>query len=100
MVDSNPPVSKRTIMVVDDDPDLVKIVRVMLEYMGFNVKCAYSGPELFAGLDKQKPDLIILDIMMPQMNGLEVLTLLKGDPSTTSIPVILLTAMVQIEDVP
>ena len=99
MVDSHFPASKRTIIVVDDDPDLVNIVRLFLENAGFNVRCAYSGPELFASMEEQKPDLIILDIMMPQMDGLEVLTRLKGDPSTASIPVILLTAKVQHEDV-
>ena len=86
-------------MVVDDHPDVVEVVRTMLEDNGFNVRCAYSGQELFAGLEEQKPDLILLDIMMPQMDGLEVLTRLKGDPGTASIPVILLTAKVHHEDV-
>ncbi len=64
-----------------------------------NVRCAYSGEDLFAGLEELKPDLILLDIMMPQMDGLEVLTWLKGNPATASIPVILLTAKVFHEDV-
>ena len=55
--------------------------------------------ELYTGLEEEKPDLILLDIMMPQMNGLEALSLLKGDPSTASIPVILLTGKVHHEDV-
>ena len=50
-------------------------------------------------MEEQKPDLIILDIMMPQMNGWEVLTRLKGDPDTASIPVILVTAMVRYENI-
>ncbi len=99
MVDKHTSGSKSTIMVVDDNPDLVEIVRITLEANGFKVRCAYSGKELFTGLEEQKPDLILLDIMMPQMNGLEALTLLKGDPSTASIPVILLTAKVLYEDV-
>ena len=99
MTDSHFPASKRTIIVVDDEPDIVKIVRVLLEDNGFNVRCAYSGKDLFAVLEELKPDLIILDIMMPEIDGLEVLTRLKGDPSTASIPVILLTAKVQHEDV-
>ncbi len=99
MTDSHSPVSKKTIMVVDDNPDIVTILRITLESNGFNVRCAYSGKDLFAGLEKQMPDLILLDIMMPQMNGLEALTLLKGDPSTASIPVILLTAKGEPEDV-
>ena len=99
MADKHTSGSKSTIMVVDDNPDLVEIVRITLEAKGFNVRCANSGKELFTGLEEQKPDLILLDIMMPKMNGLEALTLLKGDPSTASIPVILLTAKVLYEDV-
>ncbi len=99
MTDLNIPSTKSTIMVVDDDHELVTIVRVILEQKGFNVMCAYNGPQLFAGLDEHKPDLIILDIMMPEMDGLEVLTRLKANPDTSSIPVIFLTAKVQYEDV-
>ncbi len=90
---------KRTIMVVDDSPDLVEIVRLTLEGKGFNVRCAYSGKELLAALEKEKPDLILLDIMMPGMDGLEVLVRLKWKLGTASIPVILLTAKVHHEDV-
>jgi DNA-binding response OmpR family regulator len=86
-------------MVVDDNPDLVDILRIMLESKAFNVRCAYSGKDLFAGLEEQMPDLIILDIMMPQMDGLEVLTRLKENPDTASIPVILLTVKTQHEDI-
>jgi DNA-binding response OmpR family regulator len=99
MTDSHLPANKRTIMVVDDNPDLVDILRITLESKGFNVRCAYSGKDLFAGLEELKPDLIILDIMMPQMDGLKVLTRLRENSDTASIPVILLTAMVQQEDV-
>jgi CheY-like chemotaxis protein len=99
MKDSHLPSSKRTIMVVDDNPDLVEILRMMLESNGFNVRCAYSGQELLDSLKEQIPDLILLDIMMPQMDGLEVLTRLKEDASTESIPVILLTAKMQNADI-
>ena len=98
MTDSNSPARKPIIMVVDDDRELVTVVKLMLENKGFNVRCAYSGQELLAGLEEQTPDLIILDIMMPHMDGFEVLTRLKGDPSTLSIPVIMLTAKVRYED--
>ncbi len=90
---------KRTIMVVDDNPDIVTIVKTILEVKGYVVQSAFSGQEVLKLLEGQKPDLIILDVMMPQMDGLEVLTRLKGDPGTASIPVILLTAKVQYEDV-
>lgn len=91
--------TKKTVMVVDDNPDIITIVRTILEGKGYDVLSASSGPELLTRLESQKPDLIVLDIMMPQMDGLEVLTRLKGAPDTASIPVILLTAKVQYEDV-
>jgi len=99
MADSKSPASNRTIMVVDDNADLVEIVRITLEGKGFNVRCAYNGQELFTGLEELKPDLILLDIMMPRMDGLEVLTRLRENSDTASIPVILLTAKVLYDDV-
>ncbi len=99
MTDSHLPASKRTIMVVDDNADIVTVIKTILEMEGFLVQSACNGQEVFKLLEEQKPDLIILDIMMPQMDGLKVLTRLKGDPGTASIPVILLTAKVQYEDV-
>jgi len=91
--------NKKTIMVVDDNPDIITIVRTILEGKGYSVLSATSGAELLNMLKTQKPDLIILDIMMPEMDGLEVLSRLKGLTETASIPVILLTAKVQYEDV-
>ena len=86
-------------MVVDDNADIVTIVKTILEGKGYEVQCAFSGQEAFQMLGQNRPDLIILDIMMPEMDGLEVLKRLKGDADTSSIPVILLTAKVHYEDV-
>jgi CheY-like chemotaxis protein len=91
--------NNKTIMVVDDNPDIITIVRTILEGKGFNVLSASSGPECLELLKTQKPDLIVLDIMMPEMDGLEVLTRLKGMSEFTNVPVVLLTAKVQYEDV-
>ncbi len=99
MTDLNFPASKSTITVVDDDHEIVTLLQVMLEQKGFNVRCAYSGPQLLAGLEEQNPDLIILDVMMPEMDGLEVLRRLKGAPQTSSIPVILLSALDQEQNI-
>ncbi len=98
MTDSYFPASNRTIMVVDDEIEMVKVVRGMLKEKGFNVTCAYDGLQVFYVLKQQKPDLIILDILMPQMDGLEVLTRLRCNPATASIPVILLTEKGEPED--
>jgi two-component system, OmpR family, alkaline phosphatase synthesis response regulator PhoP len=91
--------TQRTIMVVDDNPDIITIVKTILEGKGYQVLSASSGQELLNLLTDRKPDLIILAIMMPEMDGLEVLGRLKAVTETASIPVILLTAKVQYEDV-
>ena len=90
--------SNKTILVVDDNRDTRLIVTTILEGTGYGVQTADNGLEVFTRLKEQKPGLIILDIMMPHMDGLEVLERLKGTAETSSIPVILLTAKVQQED--
>ena len=99
MTDSQFPESKNTIMVVDDDPDIVTVLTIMLEQNEYNVRHAYSGMQLFSGLEGQKPDLIVLDLMMPHMDGFEVLERLKANQETSSIPVILLTAQDEFENI-
>lgn len=82
---------KKTILVVDDEKDIVDLLSYNLTKEGFSVITARNGRD---ALDRarQKPDLIILDVMMPEMNGLQVIQELKKEKSTASIPVILLTA--------
>ena len=84
--------TKKNIVVVDDNEDIVAIVKMILDGKGYDTDGAKSGRELFHLLEDKKPDLIILDIMMPQKNGLEVLAQLRHSPTTAKIPVILLTA--------
>ncbi|OGQ24050.1 MAG: hypothetical protein A3C54_08280 [Deltaproteobacteria bacterium RIFCSPHIGHO2_02_FULL_60_17] len=88
-----------TVIVVDDHPDITDFVKIALEAQGHSVICAHSGPELFRQLEGVKPDVIFLDIMMPKMDGFEVLKRLRENPSTSDIPVILLTAKSQYEDI-
>lgn len=90
---------KRKIILVDDDHDLVTVVKAELESMEYHVQCAFGCEGMFKLLEDEKPDLIILDIMMPQMNGLDALVRLKGAGKTSSIPVILLTAKDKYEDI-
>ncbi len=85
----------KKIMIIDDEADLCATIKAQLEANGFNVLAALSGQE---GLDKvkdYKPDLVILDLMMPLMDGFEVCHRLKKDPQTSSIPVVVLTALEQ-----
>lgn len=89
----------RTVMVVDDDPDIMDLVKKIVERSGYMAECVSSGEEVFKRLEGQKPDLILLDVVMPRMDGLEVLTRLKSQPNTSSIPVILLTGNGRYSDV-
>lgn len=84
---------KKKILLVDDDPDFVEAVKVIVESGGYEVKVAYDGKEGLEAVEEDKPDLIVLDVMMPVMNGHEACARLKGNPETAKIPVILLTAV-------
>lgn len=81
------------VLVVDDDPDLVEAVSMNLEAKGFEVGKAYDGLEATESLGRRKPDLVILDVMMPRKNGYELCAEIKGDSALQDIPVILLTAV-------
>ncbi len=84
---------KKLILLVDDDPDFVEAVRVIVENGGYDVEVAYDGQEGLEAVAARRPDLIVLDVMMPVMNGHEACAKLKGDKETAEIPIILLTAV-------
>ena len=84
---------KKKILLIDDDPDFVEAVKVIVENGGYDVKVAYDGEEGLEAVAAEKPDLIVLDVMMPVMNGHEACAKLKANPATAKIPVILLTAV-------
>ncbi|MEE4164421.1 MAG: response regulator [Desulfocapsaceae bacterium] len=84
---------KKQILLVDDDPDFVEAVRVIVESGGYDVRVAYDGQEGLEAVAEQRPDLIVLDVMMPVMNGHEACAKLKADEATREIPIILLTAV-------
>lgn len=77
---------------MDDESHIVELVRVCLEDTDYDIIEAYDGQEALDRAMKEKPDLILLDIMLPKMNGYEVCRTLKTDESTKSIPVVMLTA--------
>ncbi len=80
------------VLVVDDQPQAVKLVSTILEKEGYSVLKAYGGVEGLDMVRKERPDLVILDLIMPDMSGIEVLTELKKDPTTRDVPVMILTA--------
>lgn len=88
----------RSVLVVDDDPAIRKVLTTTLGLEGYEIDVAVDGEEALARVDEKMPDLMILDIMMPKLNGLDVLERLRGQAETSSLPVILLTAKSSQED--
>jgi DNA-binding response OmpR family regulator len=88
-----------TVLVVDDDPVIQKLLQVNFEMEGYRVITAGDGEEGLAKAQAERPDAIVLDVMMPKMDGLEVARRLKGDDETRSIPIVLLSAKAQQADV-
>jgi DNA-binding response OmpR family regulator len=88
----------RKILVVDDNLDSTLILRSILENSGFTVRVAHSGPEALAQIALEVPDVILLDVMMPDMSGFEVLERIRNTHETASVPVIMVTAKMQDED--
>jgi DNA-binding response OmpR family regulator len=87
------------ILVADDDEDILVLVRTVLERAGYDVVTARNGAEAIAAAAEQRPDLAVLDVSMPELDGLEVLRHLRAEPSTSEVPVLMLSARVQEEDV-
>jgi DNA-binding response OmpR family regulator len=86
------------VLVVDDEPHVVRLVEINLSQLGFQVRSAANGEEALARVAEETPDLVILDVMMPKMDGFEALSRLRADAATAEIPVIMLTARAQDED--
>lgn len=83
------------IMLVDDDMTLHEMYAERLRAEGYNIVSAYDGEEALEKVPKEMPDLILLDVMMPRVNGIDVMKKLREDEKTAHIPIILLTALVQ-----
>jgi len=88
----------KKILVVDDEVDLVETVRFPLEMEGFDVLVSYNGEDALNQARKEKPDLIILDLMLPKLDGYKVCRLLKFDERYKHIPILMLTAKTQEKD--
>ena len=89
---------KKRILVIDDEPDFVRVVQLRLEAAGYDVSVAFDGMQGVSAAHKEKPDVIILDIMMPAMHGHRVCEALKKSSKTWTIPIIYLTAKGSKED--
>ncbi len=80
------------ILVVDDDPDIARFIALNLELEGFEVRIAHDGLEALSAVELWLPDLVLLDVMMPRLDGVDTCRKLRSDPLTANLPVIMLTA--------
>lgn len=87
------------ILVCDDERHIVRLIQINLEKNGYQVVTAYDGKEGLEKIKSEKPSLVVLDVMMPYMDGFEVLKNLRKDPEFENLPVIMLTAKAQDKDV-
>jgi DNA-binding response OmpR family regulator len=90
--------SQKKILVVDDEADLVETIRFPLEMEGFHVLVSYNGEDALNQARKENPDLILLDLMLPKLDGYKVCRLLKFDERYKHIPILMLTAKTQEKD--
>lgn len=81
------------ILAVDDDPDVLALVKLALKHEGFDIGTASNGKEALAAAAARTPDVIILDVMMPEMNGADLTRALKAQPDTAATPIIMLTGL-------
>lgn len=89
----------KKIMIVDDEVDVVELLRSRLESIGYRVCAAYDGGDALTMVKKEKPSLILLDVVLPSVNGYDVCGILKKDGATKHIPVIMLTVKGKIGDI-
>ncbi len=85
-------IKKRYVLIVEDEEDIVRLISFHLEKEGYHVESAGSGREALEIVSEKTPDLVILDIMLPEMDGLEVCRRLRGNSQTASIPILILSA--------
>ena len=83
----------KKVLLVDDDVEFCEATKLLLESKGYEVVLAYDGKQGLEQARAERPDLVILDVMMPEMNGYDVCVVLKADPELKKLPVVLLTAV-------
>ena len=86
------------ILIVDDDKEIVRLVRAYLEQAGFQVLTAYDGESALHTIRRERPDLVVLDLMLPDRDGWDITCIIRGDSALANIPIIMLTARVEDTD--
>ena len=90
--------AKQKILIVEDEESLLKLESILLTSKGYDVRGVSNGQEALEAIEEEKPDLVLLDIMLPEIDGFEVCQRIKENPKTRDIPVIMLTAKKSRED--
>ena len=99
---SAPPATEHAesaVLIVDDNEQNLELIQAYLEDLGCQIRTARDGIEALAGIERDQPDLILLDVMMPRMSGFQACTRIKANPQTRDIPVIMITALNEVGDV-
>lgn len=89
---------QKLIYIVEDETDILELVALKLQAAGYETKCFERATPMLEALKTEKPSLIVLDLMLPDLDGMEACKQIKGDPTTESIPILMLTARVEVED--
>ncbi|MGL4498844.1 MAG: putative bifunctional diguanylate cyclase/phosphodiesterase [Planktothrix sp.] len=98
MIENQPDISKGNILIIDDNPENLRLLSRMLIRRGYEVRQALNGIIALRAMEIQRPDIVLLDIMMPQMDGYEVCKQIKKNPETADIPVIFLSALDEVQN--
>jgi DNA-binding response OmpR family regulator len=88
----------KTVFIVEDDPDIAEVLRFNLEQKGYKIEWDISGEKAYEKIIKKVPDLLILDISLPGISGVDICRYLKNDPITKNLPIMILTARTKKED--
>lgn len=91
-------ITKPRVLIVDDDPAALRMIEYIFDRADYEVYLAATGPEALSKAGEAKPDLVILDVMMPDVTGLEVCQRLRAQPALARLPIIMLSAKDQLED--
>lgn len=91
--------ANKKVLIVDDEIDIVEILKSKLQEQGYDVICAFDGEEALEKVRQEKPDLVILDVMLPKMDGYQVCSIMQSEAGMKDIPVVMLTACSRMENI-
>jgi DNA-binding response OmpR family regulator len=93
MIDASAKVARKSVLIIEDEPGLAEIIAINLQASGYEPTVAHDGLQALYHLDRTTPDVILLDLQLPQVSGFRLIQLLRGRESTATVPVIVMTAL-------